>query len=222
MQDFFGGYERRLPVYLLLDCSGSMQGSPIMAVNEGLDIIYNLLRNDPRAVDTVHISVICFADQATQYELVPLDQFQAPSLVAAGRTALGSALQLLIQSLQNDLISNTPTRHGDYRPLVFVLTDGEPTDQYQGVVQQLRQLQGSCRPTIVALGCGNRVNEGILRSLADSVFLMHNVSPEAIKSFFRWMSGSIVKTAQAGGALDPTLYNTPDGTVRASDTPRRY
>jgi uncharacterized protein YegL len=222
MQDFFGGYERRLPVYLLLDCSSSMQGSPIMAVSDGLDIIYNLLRNDPRAVDTVHMSVICFAEQATQYELVPLDQFQAPTLVASGRTALGGALRLLIQSIQNDLIMNTPTRHGDYRPLVFILTDGEPTDQYQGPMQQLRQLQGSQRPTIVALGCGSRVNETLLRNLADSVFLMHNVSPEAIKSFFRWMSGSIVKTAQAGGSLDPTVYSTPEGTVRASDTPRRY
>lgn len=222
MQEFFGGYTRRLPVYLLLDCSGSMQGNPIIAVNEGLEIIYRLLMADPRAIDTVHISVICFADQATQYELTPLDQFQPPVLSANGRTALGGALQLLTQSIQQDLIMNSPTQHGDYRPLVFLLTDGEPTDQYQSALQQLRQSQGSRKPTIVALGCGNKVNERVLRELTDSVFLMHNVSTEAIKGFFRWMSGSIVQTAHAGGSLDPTVYSTPEGTIRASDTPRRY
>lgn len=222
MQEFFGGYTRRLPVYILLDCSGSMQGNPIIAVNEGLEIIYRLLIADPRAIDTVYISVICFADQATQYELAPLDHFQPPVLSANGRTSLGGALQLLIQSIQQDLIMNSPTQHGDYRPLVFLLTDGEPTDQYQNAKQQLHQLQGSQKPTIVALGCGNKVNERVLRELTDSVFLMHNVSTEAIKSFFRWMSGSIVQTAHAGGSLDPTVYSVPEGTVRASDTTRRY
>ncbi|MGH2506105.1 MAG: vWA domain-containing protein [Ktedonobacteraceae bacterium] len=215
MQGFMSeGYVRRLPVYLLLDCSGSMQGDAIIAVNEGLEIIYRLLIADPRAIDTVFISVICFADQATQYELTSLDQFQPPILSAQGQTALGGALQLLMQSIQHDLIMNTPTQHGDYRPLVFLLTDGEPTDRYQDGIQQLQMLQGSQKPTIVALGCGSQVNERVLRSLTPNVSLMHAVSTEAIKTFFRWMSGSIAQTAHAGGPLDTTVYTPPPGVFR--------
>jgi uncharacterized protein YegL len=194
-----------------------MQGSPIIAVNEGLEIIFRLLMADPRAIDTVHISVICFADQATQYELTPLDQFVPPILSAQGQTALGGALQLLVQSVQQDLIMNSPTQHGDYRPLVFLLTDGEPTDRYQDAVQQLKTLHGSQRPTIIALGCGSNVNERVLRQLTNDVYLMHNVSTESIKMFFRWMSGSIVQTAHAGGAADTTLYAPPPGSVRPGE-----
>jgi uncharacterized protein YegL len=219
MLNFEGGYTRRLPVYLLLDCSGSMQGSPIRAVEEGLDLIHQLLLNDPRAVDTVYMSVICFADQATQYALTALDSFQPPPLFANGRTSLGGAIQLLIESIEKDLILNSATQHGDYRPLVFLLTDGEPTDTYQDAVRRLHKLDGSRRPTVVALGCGANVKERTLREIADplrkpgdpdTVFLMHNVSPEKINSFFKWMSGSIARTAQSGGD-----YRGPGGTVRS-------
>src|SRR5262249_23664767 len=157
-----------LPIAGLLRLDGRQ---PDPAVNEGLEIIYRLLIADPRAIDTVYISVICFADQATQYELTPLDHFQPPVLSANGRTALGGALKLLIEWIQQDLIMNSAIQHGDYRPLVFLLTDGEPTDRYQNTLQQLHQLQESQKPTIVALGCGNRVNERLLRELTDSVFL---------------------------------------------------
>ncbi|HEX7736355.1 MAG TPA: VWA domain-containing protein [Ktedonobacteraceae bacterium] len=222
--DFEGGNIRRLPVYLLLDCSTSMQGHPIMAVNEGLNMIYRQLMNDLRAQDTVYISLIRFASQATQDPLTPLLHFQPPILTANGNTALGAALQLLVQSIREDLVVNTMQRHGDYRPLVFLLTDGEPNDHYKDSVYQLHQLRGNQRPTVIALGCGNNVKESTLRELAEpnNVFLMQNVTGESIKKFFQWMSGSIIQTANAGGAFEPTVYAMPDGTVRASDGPRRY
>ncbi|HVU69067.1 MAG TPA: VWA domain-containing protein [Ktedonobacteraceae bacterium] len=222
--DFEGGNVRRLPVYLLLDCSTSMQGHPIVAVNEGLNMIYRLLRNDLRAQDTVYISLIRFASQAEQDPLTPLLQFQPPILQANGNTALGAALQLLVQSIREDLVVNTMQRHGDYRPLVFLLTDGEPNDHYKDAVYQLHQLHGNQRPTIVALGCGNNVKVSTLREITtpENIFLMQNVTGESIQKFFQWMSGSIIQTANAGGSFEPTVYAGPDGTVRASDRPQYY
>jgi uncharacterized protein YegL len=221
--DFEGGNTRRLPVYLLLDCSTSMQGSPIMAVNEGLNMIYRLLMNDLRAQDTVHMSLIRFASQATQDPLTPLLNFQPPVLIASGNTALGAAIQLLVQSIREDLVMNTMQRHGDYRPLAFLMTDGEPNDYYKDAVYELHQLHGNQKPTLIALGCGNNVNESTLRQIAEpnNIFLMQNVTGELIKKFFQWMSGSIIQTANAGGSFEPTVYAAPDGTVRASDRPHR-
>ena len=222
--DFEGGNVRRLPVYLLLDCSTSMQGHPIMAVNEGLNMIYRQLMNDLRAQDSVHISLIRFASQANQDPLTPLLYFQPPVLTANGNTALGAALQLLVQSIREDLVMNTMQRHGDYRPLAFLLTDGEPNDYYKDAVQQLRQLHGNQKPTIIALGCGSHVNVNTLREIAEpnNIFLMQNVTGELIKKFFQWMSGSIIQTVNGSGSFEPTVYAAPDGTVRASsDGPRR-
>ncbi len=205
------GYVRRLPVYLLLDCSGSMAGDPILAVNAGLDMIYQLLMADPQALETVHLSLICFSSGVDQYRLVSLDQFQPPQLTASGTTALGEALRILVQSIEQDLILNTPTQRGDFRPLVFLLTDGEPTDNYRDAVYRLQQLSGSRKPTIVALGCGSAVNSAMLHEVTSNVFLMHNVSPEAIKAFFKWISGSIVQTSRAvgGGSAEQTTMVAP-------------
>ncbi len=213
MQDGFmsSGYTRRLPVYLLLDCSGSMAGDRIIAVNEGLGMIYRLLMADPQALETVHMSVICFSSKVDQYPLVPLDLFQPPSLTATGATAMGGAFQMLVQSIEQDLILNSPTQHGDYRPLVFLLTDGEPTDSYRDPLQRLKSLRGSRTPTIIALGCGTGVNTAMLHEVTENVFLMHTVNPEAIKAFFRWISGSISSTSRAigSGSADQTTVMAP-------------
>jgi uncharacterized protein YegL len=206
MQDgFMGeGYVRRLPVYLLLDCSSSMSGDPIIAVNEGLRMIDRLLKADPQAVDTVYISIITFASSANQYPLTELPRFQPPTVSANGSTAMGDAFRLLVQSIEQDLVLNTATQHGDYRPLVFLLTDGAPTDNYRDPLNKLRGLRGSRTPTIVALGCGSGVNAAMLHEVTPNVFMMHTVTPEAIKAFFQWISGSISQTSHSVGGSSGT------------------
>ena len=80
---------RRLPVYLLLDCSGSMSGEPIEAVKSGMQMLLSGLRQDPQALESAYLSVITFDSSAKQ--LVPLTDlasFQMPDIVASGTTAL--------------------------------------------------------------------------------------------------------------------------------------
>ena len=61
---------RRLPVYLLLDCSGSMTGEPIEAVKTGLQVLVSALRQDPQAIESAYLSVITFDSSARQ--VVPM------------------------------------------------------------------------------------------------------------------------------------------------------
>ncbi len=184
---------RRLPIYILVDCSQSLAGNAIIAMREGICMIQLLLMADRQARETVYISVIYYSNYVNQTRLVPIDEFILPTLVAGSTSgrSLGSALYVLVESIQQDLVLNTPTHHGDYRPLVFLLTDGAPTDNYQDAIEKLQLLRGSQKPTIIALGCGDAVNKTMLRELTENVFLMHTANPENIKGFFRWMSGSI-------------------------------
>ncbi|MDR9778019.1 VWA domain-containing protein, partial [Rhizobium hidalgonense] len=72
---------RRLPVYLLLDTSGSMHGEAIEAVKNGVQILLSTLRQDPYALETAYLSIISFDTTAKQ--LVPLTElaaFQAPEI----------------------------------------------------------------------------------------------------------------------------------------------
>lgn len=190
-------YIRRRPVYLLLDTSGSMLGSPIQAVEQGVRLIYNELMNNPHAIETVYLSVITFANAAQQVvKLCSVEEFKPPTLTATGNTALGAAITLLDQVLDRELIANSEGRKGDYRPLIFLLTDGAPTDEWRETVNRLKARKQSKLGAFVALGCGPNVNSAILREITPEVLIMNDVSSDSIRQFFKWVSSSIQKTSQ--------------------------
>lgn len=112
-------FSRRLPVYLLLDCSGSMMGEPIEAVKQGVKALLSELRGDPQALETAYLSVITFDSSARQITpLTELMQFKEPEISAGGATALGGALNVLIDCVNNEVRKSTETQKGDWRPLV--------------------------------------------------------------------------------------------------------
>lgn len=75
---------RRLPVYLLLDVSGSMMGEPITAVQNGVQTLVSALNGDPQALESAYLSVITFSNSAQQVvPLTELNQFVPPQLQAS-------------------------------------------------------------------------------------------------------------------------------------------
>ena len=130
---------RRLPVYLLLDTSGSMYGEPIEAVKNGVQVLVSTLRQDPYALETAYLSIITFDSSAKQVTpLTELAAFQQPTIEANGCTALGEALGLLAQKVDTEVTKTTAEVKGDWKPLVFIMTDGVPTDDInKGLVLML-------------------------------------------------------------------------------------
>src|SRR4051812_45033911 len=101
---------RRLPVYLVLDCSGSMTGEPIEACRQGVKALLADLRNDPQALETAYLSVITFSSSAQQVcPLTELTAFSEPTLTASGSTALGEALKVLKDAVEREVRKSTPT-----------------------------------------------------------------------------------------------------------------
>jgi uncharacterized protein YegL len=203
--DFGGAESRRLPIYLLLDTSGSMAGAPIQAVNQGVNLLYNELMNDPSAIETVYIAVITFDSQAQMATpLTELTQFQPPTLNAGGTTSLGAALRLLNDSLDRDIRGNTPEQKGDYKPLVFLMTDGMPTDSWEREADAIKNRPKQKIANVIALGCGGgNVNKDVLKRVGHTALMMDSVTPDQITQFFKWVSQSVSTasvSAQAAGA----------------------
>lgn len=184
---------RRLPIYLLLDTSGSMTGEPIEAVKNGVQMMVHSLRQNPQAIETAFVSIITFDSEAKQLiPLTDLASFQTVDLKAAGTTALGAALSLLADKLENEVTKTTLEQKGDWKPIVFIMTDGVPTDDWQAGFQKLKAVK---KGLIVGCAAGNNADDKVLKEIADQVVRLSNTDADSIGKFFQWVSASIATTS---------------------------
>lgn len=223
--------ERRLPVYLLLDCSESMVGEGIEAVRRGMNALLVDLHSDPYALETVWVSVITFADTAEQVvPLTELSVFRTPPLRIRPGTALGAAISLLSERTRREVRTHTATTKGDWRPLVFLLTDGVPTDDWRAAFE--RAWAGRRQPNIVSIGCGPDADPEVLSQLSENVLMMGD-DEEDFRELFAWISASLSAASQsigtsgsAPGAVSlakarPGLFEMPERrTASAGGGPR--
>jgi uncharacterized protein YegL len=180
---------RRLPVYLLLDTSGSMSGEPIEAVKNGVQVMISSLRQNPQAIETACISVITFNSIAEQLiPLTDLASFQMLDIRASGTTALGEALRLVAQKIDTEVAKTTAEKKGDWKPLVFIMTDGVPTDDWRSGLNEFKT-----RKTAFTVACaaGSGADTSILKQITDNVVSLDSADTQSISKFFQWVTASI-------------------------------
>ncbi|MCX4374877.1 MAG: VWA domain-containing protein [Lachnospiraceae bacterium] len=190
-------YVRRLPIYLLIDTSGSMMGEPIEAVKQGIRTLITELKGDPQAVETAYLSVITFDSHARQ--LVPLTElmkFSEPEFSASGATALGEALLVMLDCIKKEVRKNTDVHKGDWRPFVFILTDGSPTDT-EAFSRAVDAVRNADIGNIIACAAGAKVKIEPLKRITKNVLIMNTISAGDFSNFFEWVSGSIKMTSKS-------------------------
>ncbi len=186
---------RRLPIYFLVDVSESMVGTPIEQVQEGMRTIIQNLRVDPYALETVFVSIIAFAGKAKVLSpLTELYKFYPPTFPIGGGTSLGAGLEALMANIDSSVKKTTLEEKGDWKPIIFLFTDGNPTDNYHDAVRRWNErYRRHC--SLVAISLGDNVNVDILGQLTDDVLLLKDTDAESFSKFFKWVTASIKTTS---------------------------
>lgn len=169
-------YQRRLPIYLLVDCSGSMRGTRIEEAKRGILSLVSELKNNPQALETVYISVTTFSNTVEQVSpLTELVKFKEPELIPNGGTMLGKALGLLSDCLKTEVKHSDNGQKGDWKPFAFILTDGSPSyiSDYQKYAEKLK---ASNDVNIIACAVGYDAKADMLMLLTNNVIKTDSLS----------------------------------------------
>jgi uncharacterized protein YegL len=206
---------RRLPVYFLLDTSGSMRGEPIQALNNALSGMVNTLRSDAQALDSLWISIVTYDREVK--EIAPLTElvsFQLPEITCpqSGPTNTGAGLEYIIQQVKKDVIKGSSTQKGDWKPLLFVFTDGKPSDMplYREKIIEIKNLNFGA---VVGCAAGPKADDIILKELTDNVVHLDSADSSTLKQFFKWVSETIEQGNKSQGTGESITLPPPPSEI---------
>lgn len=190
---------RRLPVFFVLDCSESMVGQNMINMEQGVQLVMQQLRKDPYALETVYVSIIAFAGIVrTLVPLVEAFAFYPVPLPLGGGTSLGKALEHLMNEFDRQLIRTTKDVKGDWKPIVYLFTDGRPTDKCEDAIYRW-QKRYARRCTLIALAIGKNVDYLILKKLTEHTIAFEDLNENDFKKFFMWISASVLSQSKSVG-----------------------
>jgi uncharacterized protein YegL len=109
-------------------------------------------------------------------------------------TALGAALKLTAESICEEVQSSSSSAKGDWRPLVFVFTDGAANDDLEVGIAAMKSVSVA---KLVGCAAGANANFSDLQRFATDVVRLNNNDAESIRAFFAWVSASVSMTSQS-------------------------
>lgn len=167
-----------------------MRGDPIESMKSGIRSLHSELMGDPSAVETASLSIITFAESATQLcALTPLAKFSLPHLLASRveETRLGGAFRLLENCLNYEVELRTCSELGDWKPLVFVLIDGMVSDMPALERAAASIKDGPLQASVIGMCCGEAYDPSELRKVTDTVLVMKDLTLATFAAFFKWV-----------------------------------
>lgn len=213
--EFADNPEPRCACVLLLDTSGSMQGEPIAALNHGLKQFATELKEDRLAAKRVDLAIVTFGEVVTVVsEFCSAQTFDPQPLHAKGGTPLGEAIGVGIDLLASRQAQYREAGIVPYRPWLFMVTDGKPTDAWQRSAGRIRAGEGDKKFTFFAVGVEGADMETLGQISVNTPLKLQGL---AFSSLFRWLSSSLSAVSRSSvGTLTPLANPTaPNGWAMA-------
>jgi uncharacterized protein YegL len=211
-ENFAENPEPRCPCLLLLDVSQSMAGPPIDELNEGITVFKRDLTSDELAKKRVEVATVLFGPVQVANEFQTAALWDPTVLTPQGDTPMGAAITRGLELLR--LRKDDYRRNGVafYRPWVFLVTDGAPTDRWQDAARRIHEEEAAKAFTFFAVGVQN-ANMEMLRQISPSDRKPLKLRGLAFREMFRWLSNSMRSISRSTPGDKIKLLNpaAPDG-----------
>jgi uncharacterized protein YegL len=195
--EFAENPEPRCPCVLLLDTSGSMSGSPIQELNEGLVAFRSSLQSDSLASLRVEVMILTFGGKVVvQQDFVTAGELRPLTLEAHGSTPMGEAIHTALTKLEERKAVYKRAGAPYYRPWVFLLTDGEPTDEWKPAADRVHEAEEHKGVAFFAVGV-EKANMKILAQIAPESRPPKSLKGLDFKGMFVWLSQSLTSVSHS-------------------------
>ncbi|MDR3500685.1 MAG: VWA domain-containing protein [Parvibaculum sp.] len=208
--EFSDNPEDRCACILLLDTSGSMGGRPIAELNAGLITFKDELAADALAAKRVEVAVVNFGPVNVAADFQTADNFLPPVLNANADTPMGAAIAMAVDMIEQRKAVYRQNGVGYYRPWIFLITDGAPTDDWTHAAAVIREGEQSKKFSFFAVGVEG-ANFEILGRISKRAPL--HLKELRFRDLFSWLSNSLSSVSHSQTTDEVPLENpiTPDG-----------
>ena len=210
---------RTMVLFFIIDSSGSMDGSKIGAVNTAIEEVIPAIRDvsDENADAQIKIAALEFSSGArwlTPQGPVPSDQFRWSFIDAAGVTDFGAACKALNDKLSTKAFMQEAT--GSFAPALFLLSDGEPTDDWQSALYALKQNNWFKAAVKVAVAIGDDANKDVLKEFTGSMEAVLEVHNSAmLKKMIKFVSVRASQVASKSANVNDSASGSGDEAKQA-------